>query len=1172
MSKYSSQLSLSFEELSVLVQRLKSGELPASNIVPISKTIVDDTLSPTLTYLKVRRGPYSFLIESIFEAQNIDRLSFIGTEPYKIIKSQKTDTNDPLIEVEQELAKYKIIPLSSLSNVISNIPGWSFCEEKFMGGVFGFVGYDAVRHFEPKVKPPEKDVLNIPESLFMFFDTFLVYDNVFKSVIIVTLLHLENPNTITEEQLKGVYNKSVARIEELERRLYDTNTQYPEQEKGNGGGKPANLEDFHSNMGSEGYMNVVREMKKHINCGDIIQAVPSHRVSKPTTAHPFNIYRELRCLNPSPYMFYVDVEDFQLVGASPECLVRVDYDGKVYTHPIAGTRPRGKNKTMDLALEKDLLSDEKERAEHIMLVDLGRNDVNRVAEPSSVKVDDLMIIERYSHVMHIVSKVTGKLRPGKTPFDAFRSIFPAGTLSGAPKVRAMELIAQMEPDRRGAYGGAIGYASFNNSMDWCIAIRTLVVKDGVVYAQAGAGIVYDSDPVSEYKETMTKMMGGLSAVFRAESHGECAKGDNQHVYSVKLPRVDDTTSSGKGHRLTPSITSTNAPVAPSPASSKWDDSSKFKQRVLLIDNYDSFTYNIYQYLCQLGAYVYVARNDQITVEQCVAFNPTHVVISPGPGHPTTDSGVSIEVIRHFTGKIPVLGVCLGHQAIIAMYGGNVVVTGEIKHGKTSDMIHDGKGVFAGVPSPFPAIRYHSLAGEPSSIPSCLTVTARTANGIVQGVRHNTYCLEGVQFHPESIKTDHGMKMLANFLAMTRGTWEASPASTSVGKKEVSSISRAIKILGKHPLDAPIPVDVVKSAAEEIMQGKATSAQISAFLVGLAIHGVSSEIIHGMAEVLLSHAAPCEIPESFQGNALLDIVGTGGDGKDSFNVSTAAAFVVSACGVPVAKHGNRSSSGSCGSTDFLIGLGAQPEQGVSVALTLKECGFGYMHAPVYHPSMRHAAPTRRELPLRTVFNVLGPLTNPARPSHHLIGVGAPELGEKFADLFALTQRTYLAQRSTRDADGIATHHGETPATKAAYVPLRALIAHSHDGLDEISAAAPSDIWVVEDGAIAVRSRTVRPEEDFGLPTHPIEDFCGGSVEDRVSVFRAVLQGERADVRFGGLEVGAVRDFILLNAAAALFVVGKCADFREGVALARKVIEGGAVGAVVDKYCALTNQAK
>jgi anthranilate synthase component 1 len=270
-----------------------------------------------------------------------------------------------------------------------------------------------------------------------------------------------------------------------------------------------------SNHGREGYMGMVDRIKEYVVAGDVIQVVPSHRLERRTAVHPFNLYRQMRTVNPSPYMFYLDLDGFQVVGASPELLVKV-VNGTVINHPIAGTRRRGKTPEEDEAIAAEMLADEKERAEHIMLVDLGRNDVGRVAVPGTVKVDSLMHVERFGHVMHIVSHVSGKLAEGKTRFDAFRSIFPAGTLSGAPKVRAMEIIGELEGERRGVYGGAVGYASFDGSLDTCIGIRTILVKDGVAYLQAGGGIVYDSDPAAEYEETVNKFGSPMRAIDLAE--------------------------------------------------------------------------------------------------------------------------------------------------------------------------------------------------------------------------------------------------------------------------------------------------------------------------------------------------------------------------------------------------------------------------------------------------------------------------------------------------------------------------------------------------------------------------------------------------------------------------------------------------------------------------------
>ena len=343
----------------------------------------------------------------------------------------------------------------------------------------------------------------------MLCDTVVVFDHLFQSVKIISNFHASLNMTPFEIRLE------YSRVASIIRSTFDTltspDTPLPPQPQID----LAKPKKATSNRGKDGYADFVRQLKDHIVEGDIIQAVPSQRLSRPTDLHPFNVYRSLRSLNPSPYMFYLNVDAFQIIGASPELLVKVQ-DGLVTTHPIAGTRRRGKTPAEDLALEKELLSDLKERSEHIMLVDLGRNDVNRVCDHDSVKVTSLMHIEKYSHVMHIVSNVQGILQKSKTVFDAFRSIFPAGTVSGAPKVKAMELVYSLEREKRGIYAGAVGYFAYDGNIDTCIAIRTMLFRDGVAYIQAGGGIVFDSKEVEEWEETMNKAMGNIKAIELAE--------------------------------------------------------------------------------------------------------------------------------------------------------------------------------------------------------------------------------------------------------------------------------------------------------------------------------------------------------------------------------------------------------------------------------------------------------------------------------------------------------------------------------------------------------------------------------------------------------------------------------------------------------------------------------
>lgn len=463
------------------------------NIVPVYREVVADLDTPVSAYLKVREGPYSFLLESVEGGERLARYSFIGTSPYRVIRTGPGYgyDADPLVPLEAELAQYRAVRLPGLPTLT--------------GGAVGYVAYDAVRHFEPRVAREQDDPLGIPEAIFLLCDSMVVFDHIHHVIRVMAHCRLDG-------DIEASYRQAAFRIDEIVERLSNPTVSLPVEEVAAVVSSSGRAE---SNVGAEGYQYMAERIREYVIAGDVIQAVPSQRLARKTAVHPFNIYRQLRIVNPSPYMFYLEMGDFQIVGASPELLVRVE-DGLVTNHPIAGTRPRGATPEEDEALARELLADEKERAEHVMLVDLGRNDVGRVAEPGTVNVDSLMHIEKYSHVMHIVSHVTGRLRRDKTMFDAFRSIFPAGTVSGAPKVRAMEIIAELERERRGIYAGAVGYASFTGSLDTCIAIRTMLVKDGVAYMQAGGGIVYDSVPEIEYQESVNKMRALMRAIDQAE--------------------------------------------------------------------------------------------------------------------------------------------------------------------------------------------------------------------------------------------------------------------------------------------------------------------------------------------------------------------------------------------------------------------------------------------------------------------------------------------------------------------------------------------------------------------------------------------------------------------------------------------------------------------------------
>ncbi|AJU45902.1 Trp2p [Saccharomyces cerevisiae YJM1573] len=488
-------------DIDSLKQLQQQNDDSSINMYPVYAYLPSLDLTPHVAYLKLAQlnnpdRKESFLLESAKTNNELDRYSFIGISPRKTIKTGPTEgiETDPLEILEKEMSTFK---------VAENVPGLP----KLSGGAIGYISYDCVRYFEPKTRRPLKDVLRLPEAYLMLCDTIIAFDNVFQRFQII-----HNINT-NETSLEEGYKAAAQIITDIVSKLTDDSSPipYPEQ-------PPIKLnQTFESNVGKEGYENHVSTLKKHIKKGDIIQGVPSQRVARPTSLHPFNIYRHLRTVNPSPYLFYIDCLDFQIIGASPELLCKSDSKNRVITHPIAGTVKRGATTEEDDALADQLRGSLKDRAEHVMLVDLARNDINRICDPLTTSVDKLLTIQKFSHVQHLVSQVSGVLRPEKTRFDAFRSIFPAGTVSGAPKVRAMELIAELEGERRGVYAGAVGHWSYDGkTMDNCIALRTMVYKDGIAYLQAGGGIVYDSDEYDEYVETMNKMMANHSTIVQAE--------------------------------------------------------------------------------------------------------------------------------------------------------------------------------------------------------------------------------------------------------------------------------------------------------------------------------------------------------------------------------------------------------------------------------------------------------------------------------------------------------------------------------------------------------------------------------------------------------------------------------------------------------------------------------
>ena len=474
------------------------------NVVPVYRQLFADTLTPVSAFQKISDNDYAFLLESAEGGEKIARYSFLGSKPFlgfkckgpnvEISKAGETirfESDDPFKDLEKQINGFSPVHIGGLPN--------------FFGGAVGYISYDSVRYVE-NLPNATTDDLNLPDIYLMFYDLIIMFDHLNKTIKVVCAACLDG------RDIKDIYEDAIKRIDGIIKKLRTPVMELSDDitEKGD-----INIK-FSSNFKKTDFIKAVEICKEYIRAGDIIQVVISQRLQTQTTVKPINIYRALRVINPSPYMFYIKMKKLELIGSSPEVMVRVE-GGRINVRPIAGTRRRGRTVEEDELLARELLSDPKERAEHIMLLDLGRNDVGRVAEYGSVEIDEKMVIEKYSHVMHITSGVSGKLMNGKNAFDSLKACLPAGTLSGAPKIRAMELIDELETTRRGPYGGAVGYIDFFGDMNMCITIRTIILKNGKdAYIQAGAGIVADSIPEREYQETLKKAEGLLRAIEVAE--------------------------------------------------------------------------------------------------------------------------------------------------------------------------------------------------------------------------------------------------------------------------------------------------------------------------------------------------------------------------------------------------------------------------------------------------------------------------------------------------------------------------------------------------------------------------------------------------------------------------------------------------------------------------------
>jgi anthranilate synthase component 1 len=863
------QITPSMDEFCKLARR--------GNVVPIFAEFIADNETPVSAFKKLDcGGGYSFLFESTEKNDESGRFSFVGADPRIVIKIyghelQITElgkerrverTGDPLDELRNLMARYQFVSRPELP--------------RFSGGAVGFLGYEAIHCFEPKVPVAERDELQLPEMIFIITSSLLIFDHRLRTLKIVANAFLD------DGPLEKVYAPASDSIHAIMRQL----------------AKPADLPlvppadseapQANSNFQPDEFKRAVERAKEYIRAGDIFQVVLSQRFESDFRGDPLDFYRCLRFINPSPYMFCLKLatgrvrptggfgDDFALVGSSPEMHVRLIGDA-VEIRPLAGTRPRGATSAQDERNAADLLADPKERAEHIMLVDLARNDVGRVSGFGTVRVTELMEIERYSHVMHIVSNVTGRLRAGCTGFDLVKATFPAGTVSGTPKIRAMQIISELERTRRGCYAGAIGYFGFDGNVDSCIALRCAVLKNGKAYFQAGAGIVADSNPHSEYEETINKA--------------------------------------------------------------------------------------------------------------------------------------------------------------------------------------------------------HAMAKA-----------LAMANQIAPPRRRKRECK-----------------------ATEVGDFELRELTLRLMRGENLSRAEAGNFLGC------------------LLNPIATDAQIAAALTSLAVKGETFDELAGIAEAMRNRAVPLRSRHA----SFIDTAGTGSSAAKTFNVSTAAAFVIAGAGLPVAKHGSRAATSCCGSADVLQALGvntaASPE---TVERCLNEHEICFMFAPLFHAATARVAHVRRELGVHTTFNLLGPLTNPARAPFQILGVSKLSLLERVAS--ALTRL------------GVK----------------KAWVVHGADGLDEITIAGKTYVAACS-SAGEVETFTISPD-DFGLERRHFDGFRGKGPQENAQLIRAILLGEKTKT------MAPARDLVIANAAAALHLAGLAPDLRYAASLARESIDSGRAALRLDALVRETNR--
>ncbi len=670
-------------------------------------------LEPIEAYSRLRSAGFRPALLDGLGAHPEARHAFLAASPARSLRLQGDRLHDSAGPVHGDL-------LDHLRAVFRETQVPIREEASFTGGWLGFWGYEAANLFDGAI-PARATSGPVPDALLRLYLDAIVFDRK-TGTVRAHAATLDGNARVAEERLGRL-------VEALSTPVQSPPVSRP---------APAPL-TWSTSLDEAGFTGAVLRLKALIHDGDLFQANLATRFQAPCSEDPAELFRRLQAANPSPFMALLEGDGFSIVSSSPEQLFAVE-GGRIRSRPIAGTRKRGATPEEDEAMERDLLTDPKEQAEHTMLVDLVRNDVARVAVPGTVHVPERMSVERYRHVMHLVSRVEANVRPGTGLVEWMAALFPGGTITGAPKVRATERIHEAEPVPRGPYTGSAGFLSWSGQSHWNILIRTLVLSRdpsgrAVASVHAGSGIVADSDPAREWKEAHRKARALLEAT---------------------TGPTPPTTGAGPGRlgEVTP-----HGAWRPPTATARFPGA-----RVLLIDNFDSFVHNLADYASALGATTRVVRNDAEWRTEVASFQPTHVILSPGPGWPA-DAGCTKEVAQDMTGRLPVLGVCLGHQAIAEAHGARIIVKGPV-HGKPDFVQHDGTGLFSGLPSPIAATRYHSLVVEETTIPPEWRVTARLADGTVMAICHRDHPTHGLQFHPESICTDRGLELVARFLGET----------------------------------------------------------------------------------------------------------------------------------------------------------------------------------------------------------------------------------------------------------------------------------------------------------------------------------------------------------------------------------------------------------------------